>query len=257
MVANEHAVYATQPRPLRQQIEEHLRAARPEPIDGEIFAVIVPDANLRSGAEVSAAVYKLLQGRTYDTVLLIAPSHSGSFRRITICSLDTYQTPLGAVPVDDRVRHELCDEDDDIFLDDVGHFHTEGIDVQLPYLQATLASFSAVPIVMGDESPVFCRELGQAVGEVSFNRRTLVVASADVLEADAEALEAFRTYFEAADVERLMTLFNSERMRVEGKGGIVTALLAAQHRHVPHARLIALDAPEGGRPGRIGAVLWR
>ncbi len=257
MAILDRAVYATQPRPLEHQIEDHLKAAHPAPIDGQIYALIVPDANLLSGGRVAAEVYKLLEGRAYDTVVLIAPSHTGTFERMNICSVDTYRTPLGELPVNDRLRHELCDEDDDIYLDDSGHYHTEGIDVQLPYLQTLLGAFDIVPIVMGEESPEFCRELGHAVGEITYNRKALVVASADVLEASEAALADFKAYFEAGDVSRLMMLFNGERMRVEGKGPILVALIAALHWRAGKARVLCLEPSHGDEPGYIGAVLWR
>lgn len=253
----DRAVYATQPRPLQHQISEYLKTAQPPPVEGEIFALIVPDSNLLSGAHVAAEVYKLLEGRRYDTVVLIAPSHTGSFQRMNICSVDAYFTPLGTLAINDRLRHELCDEDDDIFLDDGGHFHTEGIDVQLPYLQTMLGAFSIVPVVMGDESPAFCQELGHALGEISYNERTLVVASADVLAASDEHLAAFKACFEAADVARLMPLLNSERVHMTGKGPLLVAMIAALSRRADQARILHLEPAHDDTPGYVGAVLWR
>jgi AmmeMemoRadiSam system protein B len=258
MPTYEGPVYATQPHPLRNQIADLYKKAPPPAVEGEVMALIVPDTNLLSGGHVAARVYKALEGRVYDTVILIAPSHTGSFRRINICSLDTYRTPLGELAVNDRVRNELCDEDDDIFLDDLGHFHTEGVDVQLPFLQTILpAGFDVVPVVMGEETPEFCFELGTAIGEVMYNRRTLVVASADIVSAPTEALLAFRDAFERGDVSRLMGLLNSETVRLEGRGPLLVALLAALHRSVPRMHVLHLEPPQDGQPGYIGAVLTR
>lgn len=257
MVIPERSVYATQPGPLRSQIADLLhRAATPE-INGEIVALIVPDTNLLSGGSIAAEVYQTVGDRPYDSVILIAPSHSGSFERLTICSVDAYRTPLGEVPINDQVRNELCDEDDDIFLDDRGHYHTAGIDVQLPFLQERLDGFDVVPIVMGGESPDLCKELGHAVGEVMYNRATLLVACANVLEATQEGLDRFTEYFEALDTSRLMALLNSEEVRMEGKGAVLTALIAAVHRRANRARVLHTSPPADDEPGFIGAVLWR
>lgn len=251
-------VYATQPVPLRDQLSELLKNRKIEPIEGEIAAVVVPDANLLKGGEVAADVYKLLEGRSYDTVLLAAPSHTGSFGRIHICSVDRYLTPLGELQVNDQIRNELCDEDDDIFLDNRGHFHTEGIDVQLPFLQTVLKDpFDIVPIVMGDESPDFCRELGHAIGEVMYSRRVLLVATANILEADEAALASFRKLFEQGDVSRLMSLINSETLRIEGRGPLLVALIAALQRRADRIRVVDLHGPVEPVPGFFGAVLWR
>ena len=252
----DRAIYPRQARPLEQQILRYLDNAQADPVDGEIFALVVPNTNLISGGHVAAGVYKLLEGCHYDTVILIAPSHNGSFDRINICKVDAYHTPLGSLAINDRMRHELCDEDDDIYLDDSGHFNGAGIDVQLPFIQTMLDTFDIVPVVMGDESPEFCRELGHAIGEITYNQRALVVASADVLAASNEDLAEFKACFEAADVSRLMMLFNSERVRMKGKGPILVAMIAALHRRIGNARVLSLEAARSDTPGYIGAVLW-
>lgn len=253
----DRAVYATQPNPLRNQIERLLQQAPSNTIDGEILGLIVPDSNLIGGGGIAAEAYNCLRGRTYETVIVVSPSHTGAFTRMNICSVDVYRTPLGDVPVNDGVRNELCDEDDDIYLDDEGHYHTEGVDVQLPYLQSVLQDFDVVPVVMGDESPEFCRELGAAIGEVMYNRPTLVVATADLMEADTAALIRFEEAFQNRDVSTLMSLLNSETLVVEGKGPLLVALIAALHRRATHARILRSVPPVNGELGYLGAVLYR
>lgn len=257
MVVHERAVYATQPAPLRSQIDGLLKTATPTSIEGDIFAIIVPDSNLLSGGTVAAQVYKTLDAKQYDTVVLIAPSHTGAFRRISICSIDAYRTPLGDLEVSDKVRNELCDEDDDIFLDDTGHYHTAGIDVQLPFLQTLFPTFDIVPVVMGEESPEFCKELGSAVGEVMYNQRTLVVACVDIEEGTEEDLEKLQTYLKEHDVSRLMSMVNSEQVKLHGKGAMLVALIASLHRRANSVEVLQMQAPQGSAPGFIGAVLAR
>jgi len=258
MAIPERPVYPTQPRALRKAVTGALRDAPPAEAEGTVQALIVPDTNLRHNRDIAAAVYRYVEGRTYDTVILVAPSHDGSFRRLTICSVDTYHTPLGDVPIDDRVRHELCDEDDDIFIDDSGHFHTEGVNVQLPFLQHLMTEpFAIVPVVMGNEDPALCRELGSAIGEVMYNRRTLVVASVDIRATSEEALDELAAHLAAGAVSELFTLINGDRMELEGKGALMVALIASLHRRGNWQEIIARRAPADGYPGAIGAVLGR
>ncbi len=257
MVVYDGPVYPTQPKPLRSHIQLLLDRASAPRIDGEILALIVPDNNLLAGGAVAAQIYKTVARETYDTVVLISPSHSGSFEKITICSLDSYRTPLGDLPVNVEVCNELCDEDDDIFLDDTGHFHTLGVDVQLPFLQVMHGSFKIVPIVMGNERPAFCTELGTAVGEVMFNRRTLVVASVDIVRSTPESLETLKRLFEQGDVAGLSALLNGSEIEVRGKGGLMVALIAALHRRARHMRVLSTDLPDSSHPGFFGAILYR
>lgn len=254
---SERGTYATQPGPLRLQIDAALESASRVTVEGEILGVIVPATNRLSGAGIAAEVYSALRGSSYDTVVLVAPSHTGSFSRMNICSVDRYWSPLGEVDVNDVVRNELCDEDDDIYLDDRGHYHAEGIDVQLPFLQTVLHDFDIVPVVMGDESPEFCRELGTAIGEVMYNRRTLVVATCSILQADADGMKRFEDAFSTRDVSTLMSLLNGGVLEVEGKGPLLVALIAAMHRRASNARVLSWQAPRHPEPGFFGAVISR
>ncbi len=252
------AVYPTQPVPLRQTLADLLAEADADAIDGDLVGLIVPDSNRTSGGAAAAAAYALLKGRDFDTVLLISPSHSGSFGRLSICQTDVYHTPLGGIPIDDHLRNELCDEDDDIFLDDTGHYHTEGADVQLPFLQQTLAGeFSAVPIVMGEESPAFCRELGHAVGEVMYGKQAVVIGSCDLLGGDDASLARLREAIEGFDESELMHLLGSEAVTVEGMGALITTMIAAAHRGATHARVLALAPPTDDAPGALACAFWR
>ena len=254
------AVYPTQPGPLRQTIERLLAeapAADAAPPD-DLVGLIVPDSNRVSGGAASAAAYARLRGADLDTAMVISPSHHGAFGRLSICQTDAYHTPLGPVPVNDHLRNELCDEDDDIYLDDTGHYHTEGADVQLPWLQVVLGDgFDAVPIVMGDESPAYCRELGHAVGEVMYAKRAVVVGSCDLLSGGADALGRLRTAIEGFDESELMHLLGSEAVRVEGMGALITTLIASQHRGAGRAEVLALTPPTDTDPGALACALWR
>ena len=250
-------VYATQPKPLQKQIENLLSESSQPPIDEDILALIVPDTNLLRVGPYSADLFKTLAGQEYETVILVGPSHMGSFGRMTICDLKAYQTPLGMIDINTRVCHELCDEDDDIFLEDTGHFHARGIEVQLPFLQNMLDGFDVVPIVMGVESPDFCRELGAAIGAIMFNRRTLLVASADILCAEEGSLPAFKEALEQGDVSALYPLLYSNEVDMLGKGALLVALIASLRRRANQFRILSMTSPNDDTPGHVGLVISR
>lgn len=249
------SIYATQPLPLQKQLKTLLSESSQYPVEDEILGIIVPDSNLLSGGPIAANVFKTIAGKSYDTVILVSSSHTGPFKRMTICNLDAYRTPLGDVPINEKVCHELCDEDDDIYLDDQGHFHNKGIDVQLPFLQTALDDFDIVPIVMGEETPEFCKELGAAIGEIMFNRSTLVVASVDVLASTKEEMEKFQTLFESSNTRDLIPMLNRQDMALQGRGPLLVAMLAAQHRNARRFQVLDLKQPENAIPGYIGAYI--
>lgn len=250
--------YATRPDLRKLQIDSLLKNATSRRVSGDIVAIIVPHANKLSGGSLAAEVYASISGMRYDTVIIVEPSKGAPFGRIHISRLDEYPGPLGAIAVNDSVRNDLCDEDDDIFLDDEGHFHSDGIDVQLPFLQAVLPQpFDIVPIVMGEESPEFCRELGHAIGEIMYSRRVLLVSTVSVLNADRDALDAIQKHLRDLDESRLMALLNSAGVRVQGKGPMLVSLIAAEHRKANHVDILGADIPANGGPGAVGVVITR
>ena len=249
------AVYATQGMPLRNQIERLLDRAPTEEAQGHVHAVIVPNSNLLEGGEVSARVFAAIRNQPCRYVVVVAPSLSGTFKRLNVCSLDRYRTPLGEVPISAKLRDELCDEDDDIFVGDEGHFHTHGADAQLPFLQSVFDEFEIVPIVMGNEEPDLCRELGHAIGEIMYNRTTLLVACTSILEGSAEDVALLRQRLEDRDVSGLMALVNSDRMEIQGKGALLVALMASMRRNAKHVTVTDCTAPEGRTPGFLGAYI--
>ena len=251
------AVYATQPLPLKKQLETLLRESTQQPVGEGVLAIIVPDSNLLSGGPVAANVFKAIAGNKYDTVVMVSSSHTGPFKRMTICNLDRYQTPLGMVPINEQVCHELCDEDDDIYIDDLGHYHNKGIDVQLPYLQTLLGTFNIVPIVMGEESPEFCRELGGAISEIMFNRKTLIVASVDILTSTASELEQFKALFESNKINELMPLLNRGGISVQGKGPLLVAMIASSLQRGKRFQPLDLHVPGEEFPGYFGAYIGK
>ncbi len=252
------STYATQRAPLAAQISSILADSTPTPVDFRVMAAVVPNYDNLSGGSHIAEVYKSLPDNAFDTVISIAPNSGEPFKRITVCSLDSYNSPLGDVPVDDGVRNELCDEDDDIYLDDRGHYTHTGVDVQLPFLQRVLGEFSIVPLVMGVESPEFCKELGHAVGEIMTNKRTLVVACAEVEAATEKGLELFRKHLTNLDVTSMMVLLNQEQeIRVKGKGPILVAMIASAHRRANAVSFSGLTAPTDSQPGFAGALIGR
>lgn len=250
--------YATQRQPLDQQIGTLLSESDADPVDFRVMSVIVPGSDHFEGAPFAADVYRSLPSAEIDTVVSVASNSGEEFKRITVCSLDTYNTPLGEVTVDDKIRNELCDEDDDIFLDDRGHFLHHGLDINLPFLQKTLGDFNVVPLVMGSETPEFCNELGHAVGEVMANRRMLVVACVDIVEATQEGLDNFRRLLTELDVQGMMTLLNQENgIRVEGKGPLLVAMMASTYRRANEVAIRGMHLPHDGSPGFAGALIGR
>jgi MEMO1 family protein len=251
------AVYASDEATLRSQIESALRTAPRDIPAAPPIGLLVPDSNDITNSDIAATAFATLEGNDYSTVIVVSGTHQEPFGRITICTPDQIESPLGEVSIDVEMREELCDEDDDIFIDDEGHFKDSGgATVQVPFLQSTLTDFDVLPIVMGDESLPFCRELGTAIGEVIFNRRALIVASMTIRHATVEALTELNTAISALDVNAVASILaRTDEITVSGAGPLLVMLLAAKHRRAHESFVIQPPAGTVESTSTIGAVV--
>ena len=234
-------------------ISSILEEAAKEEIQGSIMSIVVPDQVQASDLAVASPIYKSLENNTFDTIILVTPSHTSSFKRIGVSNAPSYTSPVGTFKVNTDVCHELCDEDDDIFLENTSLYHNLEQNVQLPYLSCVLDKFDIVPVVMGVDSPEFCFELGHAIGEIMFNHRALLVATADLHDLATEELASFKDALEAGHVESLMSQLNSSMHPINGKGALLVALIASMHRRAN--RFKAVPDPLG--QGFTGAIFYK
>jgi AmmeMemoRadiSam system protein B len=186
--------YEKSPAELRKNIDEMLNRVRLPKIEGIVRAVVSPHAGYMYSGFTAAHVFKLLEGRKYDCVVVVGPSHREYFNGISIYSGDEYETPLGKVPIDHEVRSELLYKEKNIVASVAGHRAEHSLEVQLPFLQCVLEKFSIVPIIMGDQRRQLCEQLSAALARVMATKNILLVASSD--------LSHFHTYDEAVILDK-------------------------------------------------------
>ena len=247
------AFYPADANELGKMIDGFLAHAAPEKLDGNLVALICPHAGYQYSGGVAAYSYIQLKGRSYDRVVVLAPSHYESFAFSSIYDGDAYHTPLGDVPVDHDFAAKLAKLSSTIKISDRGHgeeivqgarYGEHALEDQLPFLQRVLGQFKMVPIVMGDPRYDACRALGIALAKAVEGTNTLILVSSD--------LSHYHTYDEAEQMDHqilkiiedwdYLTLSqNLERNLWNGPCGgapIVAAMIAAERLGAHHAQLL-------------------
>jgi AmmeMemoRadiSam system protein B len=186
--------YEKSPAALRKNIDEMLNRVQLPKVEGTVRAVVSPHAGYVYSGFTAAHAYKLLEGKKYDCVIAVGPSHREYFDGISIYSGDAYETPLGKVPINHKVRSEILQGEKNIVASVDGHRSEHSLEVQLPFLQRVLKEFSVVPIIMGDQRRQLCEQLTGALARVMANHNILLVASSD--------LSHFHAYDEAVLLDK-------------------------------------------------------
>ena len=106
--------------------------------------------------------------------MVIGPAHYVPVRGIAVPATDAFATPLGQVPVD---RDALAAIGDLVTAADAAHAPEHALEVELPFLQLILGSFTLVPLLVGDAGP---QEVAQVLARLWDQPDTLVVVSSDL-----------------------------------------------------------------------------
>ena len=240
-----------------ESIPDLLKKSGKEEVPGSIVSIVVPDRFLDSEETLAATIYNALEGRSFDTVIFVSPSHASTFQRIGVSNASSIHSLAGNYAVNTNICHELCDEDDDIYLEDTRLYHDLSENIQLSFLSEVLGEFDIVPVVMGVDAPDYCFELGQAVGEIMFNHRALLVATADFQDIANGQQIAVKSALESGNMEALMSLLNSSPNPMNGKGPLLVALIAAMHRRANGFQMIEHTGKEGLKKGFSGAIFYK
>lgn len=219
--------YPAQPQQLHRMLERLLIDARTVGIVPK--ALIVPHAGYIYSGPIAASAYALLKSvkDKIDRVVIIGPAHRVAFRGLAVSSAESFATPLGVLNIDLEAVKSIVSLPFVEYLDQA-HAFEHSVEVQLPFLQETLAQFQIVPIVAGDASP---EQVSQVIDLLWGSEETLIVISSD--------LSHYHDYAAATKLDRATTE-QIERMAYEqltyesacGKVPVSGLLKSARQKHL-------------------------
>jgi hypothetical protein len=231
--------YPANPVELTKTIAGFFAEVKKSELGGSPVALIAPHAGYMYSGKIAARAFKLLEGEEFDSVVIVAPSHTVFFKGSAVFDGDAYETPLGPVQIDKELSERIASINPTVHLSGQGHStgSTRGehsLEVQLPFLQIALGKFKLVAIVMGDQEEDSIRELGECLATAVKDTNTLIVASTDLshfyTEKQARKLDfAVQEAIEAYNPENLIGVLESGKGEACG-GGVVAAVMIATRR---------------------------
>jgi len=235
--------YPSRASELREMVKGFLEQATKEEIKGELITLIVPHAGFVFSGSVATHSYKQLEGRNFDTIILIGDSHRARLPGVSIGNYSTYRTPLGDVPVDKALVEKLIKESEEIDFHPQAHKGEHSLEVQLPFLQTVFEDFKIVPIIMGERSLETCKILADALLKHTKGKNILFIASTDLshfypydkaVEIDKRAISAM----EKLDGELLFQGLQANEYELCGGAATVTTMLVAEKLGADQIRLL-------------------
>jgi AmmeMemoRadiSam system protein B len=176
--------YNADPQQLRGEVDRYIQTAALPEFSGEIVALLAPHAGHRYSGAVAGHAFRSILGNRYETIAIISPYHRGYHQSLLTSSHNSYDTPLGQVPIDKnnltnlngQLRKTIGKE-----LAPVRHDQEHAIEIELPFLQTALdGPFKLLPVMIADSLPETAFALGEALSMVLQDQPSLLIASTDL-----------------------------------------------------------------------------
>jgi hypothetical protein len=216
--------YPADARLLKHQLAQYLGAVAPSAAQGTPKLLIVPHAGYVYSGAVAAHGYALLARwrERIKRVLLLGPAHRVAVNGLAAPTVDFFESPLGRVAIDREALAQLTDLPQ-VVVSDAAHALEHSLEVQLPFLQTMLESFTLVPLVVGR---VGAEDAVAVLERLWGGDETLIVISSD--------LSHYHPYHDAQLMDRAtvegMLKFDTalDHEQACGATPIAAALLAAR-----------------------------
>lgn len=212
--------YPADPSQLRETVARLLAGAA---YGAPPKALIAPHAGYVYSGPIAASAFRRVEDAPISRIVLLGPSHFARLRGLALPGAAAMRTPLGDIPV----------EEISLPQDPRAHAEEHSLEVELPFLQLALRSFTLVPLAVGDATP---DEVAGVLEQLWGGASTLIVVSSDLSHylAYAEAQRA-----DAASAKEILALGRLAPDDACGAAPVNGLLLAAKRRGL-RAELIDL-----------------
>ncbi len=235
--------YPADPESLRLMIKHFMDSAQVDEsqIGGRILGLIAPHAGYIYSGPVAAYSFKalMLDKEKYkgNTVILIGFAHRPpAWEGISVWSKGAWETPLGRVPIDEKIAAQLLNYSSLIQDRRDVHLGEHSLELELPFLQYALDNdFKLVPVAFSHQTMAEVETLVNALlaANIDWNK-TFIVVSTDMshyhpydeaVRIDRKTLE----YVLADDVEGLINWIPQSGGPFCGYAGVLTLMTVAPH----------------------------
>jgi len=214
----------------QDEIKNHLAQSAAN-ISGDTYPlriVFSPTSLNHYSIDRFSEIYSRVSEDDFDTVVIVESQPGTHEKKLPMPSHKFFNTRFGNVKVNDQLRNELCDEDDDFFIDDEAFSKGLSLFDQLLFLQNRLKDFTVLSIQITDESTEIVKELSYALSEILASRNALLVFCCDIHHLPPAVLSKVVSQFENQNHSGMINTLNSADISMNGAGSFLAGLLVAE-----------------------------
>jgi len=222
--------------------------------DKDLIGCVVPHAGYIYSAYEAVHFFETIRksGNRYDTFIIINPNHTGYGEYIEVDSSDSWETPLGNVPLDTEFADAL-----ELPRSNRAQSQEHSAEVMLPLLQKFVPyEFKVLPISILKQNHLTAGELAGKIHAASLglDRNIMIIASSDFSHFETPADghrkdDLVLTQIEKLDSEKLNETVIKNQISVCGYGPIMTLMEYSKlHSKNPLSSILARGNSGKSRP---------
>lgn len=214
----------------REKIEEGLANAKAkhEEANDHIRILFSPTKISENNFERACDIYSRIDPKNYETIVIIESYDKVLDKKLPMASNKFFETALGIVEVNDYMRNEFCDEDDDFFIHDEGFSKDMSLFNQLMMLQCLFDDYSVVSVQIADMGQAIVKELAHVLQEVLAPRRALIVFCCQLDNGYKDEFEHINELLESENESGLLNYLNSGDSKMEGVATFIAGVLVSK-----------------------------
>jgi hypothetical protein len=201
--------YPDDPKALTADIERYVDK---KAVRTDVIGCVLPHAGYMYSGPVAG--YTVSRVTVKDTVVLLGPNHTGNGTPMSVMSRGSWKTPLGNVPVQEKLAADILAGSGQFHDDALAHSLEHSLEVELPFLQYFKKDFSIVPIAIANDSIAGLKEAGKALAAAvkknAGTAGTLLVASSDMTHYEEASTAAKK---DDLAIEAILALDEDKPMR--------------------------------------------
>jgi len=246
---------------LAARVDAYLSAVKDLPAIGEVRALVCPHAGYVYSGPTAAYAYKLVQGKPYESVIIIGTSHQYPLDGASIYLKGAFETPLGMAAVDEELASAIAKASGFSYIPEA-HAKEHSVEVQVPFIQRALPGAKIVPIVLGYPTRQNVYSLAEGMAEACSEKNVLIVASTDLShylsKADANSVDSKTiSLLKNISADTLINKCVRGENIMCGGGGVAATLIALKKSGQPRVEVLRYsDSSEAsGDEGRVVGYL--
>ncbi len=214
----------------KEKIQKGLTAAKTkhDGVNDHIRLLFSPTNIDDDNFQRACDIYSRIEPENYETVVVIESYDEVLDKKLPMPSNKYFETPLGRVEVNDYMRNEFCDEDDDFFIHDEGFHKDMSLFSQLMMLQCVFQDFSVVSVQIADMAQSIVKELAHVMQEVLAPRRALIVFCCQLDNKYKDEFKKISKLLEDDNESGLLNYLNSGESNMEGVATFIAGVLVAK-----------------------------